>query len=107
MTMTSSLAGCGMMARPDARSEKPSEMEIRGLRALRRFGDRGLLHQRLLDRLKPGRPPTRRAAIVSLERRGFIEYHRAAGVQSRVQGAWRITNAGRAFVDTLDLPPAA
>lgn len=110
MTTMSSVSGCGMYARPEKQAERLLDIELRALRALRRVGSKGMLNVHLRKRMRPA-PGTALIikAIHDLERRGLIEYYRAAGVQTRVQGAWRITAQGRLFCDEHDpkLPPAA
>lgn len=92
-------------------AKSPSDLgvlELRGLRALRRAGSHGMLHMHLRKRMRPSHGTMLIInAIRKLERLELIEYDRTAGVQTRVQGSWRITPRGRALIDSLDLPPAA
>jgi hypothetical protein len=103
----SRIAGCASYSQP--REAEPTPVELRALRALRRAGSLGLLHQHLLPKMRPARPPTMRLAIRSLERQGLIEHCQTSRYQNRAQGSWRITDRGRVLVDHLDttLPPAA
>lgn len=108
------------MTRPDSlsrsnarKSPKASDLsvhELRGLRALRRVGTRGLLHKWLKRHMRPAHGTmTIIKAVRTLEDRGMIEYYRAAEPTGRIQGGWRITDRGRETIDALDrpLPPAA
>lgn len=90
-----------------AGSRGPSDLELRALRALRRAGSLGILHQHLLVRMRPGRPANCRAALDRLESGGLIARAREARYQNRAQSLWRITDRGRAVVGAHDLPPAA
>jgi hypothetical protein len=108
MTSYSSVSGCAAYDRPASTSL--NAYELRGLRALRRAGSRGILNQILNKKMRPAHGTVViRIAIRHLEDLGLIQYARAAGAQTRVQGLWRITDRGRAIIDEIDrsLPPAA
>lgn len=81
---------------------KFSPIELRGLAALRRAGSRGMLNAHIMRKMRPcrGTQPLR-DALRRLEAMGLIDYRRAAGVQSRVQGNWRLTERGRAVYDVV------
>lgn len=92
----------------EAKSTERGVLELRALRVLRRVGTRGMFHEQLKRRMRPSHGTMLILnAIRALERLKLIEYHRAGGAHTRVQGAWRITDSGRDAVDAADLPPAA
>lgn len=96
---------------PSRETSSLGVLELRGLRALRRAGSLGLLHNDLRRKMRPSHGwALILSAIRNLEQLGLVEHFKSDRPGRRLQGAWRITSRGRAAIDANDpppLPPAA